>query len=94
MSAPVEFKPTWVQQAAGPTCPRCGAPLQPTSDAEGAAEGVHPEGGCGSCSQAGGCALLVCPNCGYDVPNPRRSPLAYHLSRLVSRWGAKREPNP
>lgn len=55
------------------TCPACGTPLPAA-------------GACSrSCGARGACALVCCPSCGLAFPNPRRSRLAWHLSRWLAR---------
>lgn len=55
------------------TCPMCGTQFVP-----------HENGVCTACPLNGNCRLLACcPNCGYEVVNPRESRLARWAGRLV-----------
>lgn len=40
----------------------------------------------GGCPLASRCAIICCPHCGYQQPDPARSRLAGYITR---RWGGR-----
>lgn len=47
---------------------------------------VPRAGAChGSCPSARGCALIQCPSCGTEIPDPTRSKLASLLAAVIGR---------
>ena len=46
------------------------------------------------CPLADGCAILCCPNCGYQFVDEAKSPLAAWLRRLLARRRAGAAPRP
>ncbi len=59
-------------------CPLCGHEF---SETEG-------KTGCGGCPVGGGCHMVMCPNCGYEIP---REP---GLIKVLRKWREKIFSNP
>jgi len=72
-------------------CPHCGANQSGGACGTGLATGQDAASSCGSgCSAGGGCALVVCQQCGGSFPHPSRSGLTYRLSLWLGRRAAAR----
>ena len=59
-------------------CPLCGHQFR---EEEGKA-------GCGSCPVGGGCHMVMCPNCGYEIPKEPG------LVKALKNWRKKIFSNP
>lgn len=64
-------------------CPLCGYEF------EASAMSCHA-----SCAFNDSCAMICCPNCGYQIPDERRSRLAEALRRFLARRGGEEESLP
>lgn len=64
-------------------CPLCGFEFEVT------AMSCHS-----SCAFNDSCGIICCPNCGYQIPDERKSRLADGLRRLLSRRQNKIEEQP
>jgi ribosomal protein L37AE/L43A len=56
------------------SCPMCGYTFDKTAHT-----------GCQSCPLNGGCSLICCPQCGYQMVDPGQSSLARLASGLLSK---------
>ncbi len=41
---------------------------------------------CGKCALFGGCRMIKCPRCGYEMPQIPKLP---SLAKLLSKWGKR-----
>lgn len=61
-------------------CPLCGFEFEPT------AMSCHS-----SCAFNDSCGIICCPNCGYQIPDERKSRMADALRRFIARRRADHE---